>query len=449
MYLEDNELHVFPGGIEGEIFDTGGSTINVTSPTFGATGNGTTDDTVAIQAAITAADAMGGSDVFFPAGTYKISTELLLTHNSTRLLGTGYNSVIVQSTAGKGAVKNGAVGRIFRVAIQALRFDVSNGVIGGTAIDFTDISDSVLEDIFVTVDTGGVYAKGILFNSSVSGGGYRNLGYNVNVRTQTDAAAIGIDFNGSSQANGANSTRLYGGSIRADSGTGVLIRNGDQILISGVTFEGSSLQAIEIRGDSSTGEAHCVAFCRFEGVTNGILLGATSVSCMTLGNMYASGLTTKVTDSGTRNFVVEPMATAGNAFVMSRGDFKTLQGAFIFQGGATQGFQARGPSDTAGRWFAKGTSGRMGWGDGAGAEDILFNRTGTGVVQLEAGTLAMNNRFVVGAASTSPKILSGSGTPEGAQTAPVGSTYARTDGGAVTSFYVKESGVGNTGWVAK
>jgi len=34
-------------------------------------------------------------------------------------------------------------------------------------------------------------------------------------------------------------------------------------------------------------------------------------------------------------------------------------------------------------------------------------------------------------------------------TAPVGAVYHRTDGGTGTSFYVKESGTGNTGWVAK
>ena len=43
----------------------------------------------------------------------------------------------------------------------------------------------------------------------------------------------------------------------------------------------------------------------------------------------------------------------------------------------------------------------------------------------------------------------GSGTPEAAVTAVIGSTFHRTDGGAATSFYVKESGTGNTGWVAK
>lgn len=44
---------------------------------------------------------------------------------------------------------------------------------------------------------------------------------------------------------------------------------------------------------------------------------------------------------------------------------------------------------------------------------------------------------------------SGTGTPEGNITAPVGSVYHRTDGGAATSLYVKESGTGNTGWVGK
>ena len=47
------------------------------------------------------------------------------------------------------------------------------------------------------------------------------------------------------------------------------------------------------------------------------------------------------------------------------------------------------------------------------------------------------------------RIVVGSGSPEGVVTAPVGSQYHRTDGGAGTSMYVKESGAGNTGWVAK
>tara|TARA_R110000772_G_C13310276_1_gene440178 strand:- start:20381 stop:21604 length:1224 start_codon:yes stop_codon:yes gene_type:complete len=50
---------------------------------------------------------------------------------------------------------------------------------------------------------------------------------------------------------------------------------------------------------------------------------------------------------------------------------------------------------------------------------------------------------------TAATISSGTGTPEAAVTAPIGSLFTRTDGGASTTLYVKESGTGTTGWVAK
>jgi len=50
---------------------------------------------------------------------------------------------------------------------------------------------------------------------------------------------------------------------------------------------------------------------------------------------------------------------------------------------------------------------------------------------------------------SAPKILSGVGAPSGSVTATVGSMYLRLDGGANTTLYIKESGSGNTGWVAK
>lgn len=45
-------------------------------------------------------------------------------------------------------------------------------------------------------------------------------------------------------------------------------------------------------------------------------------------------------------------------------------------------------------------------------------------------------------------VTSGAGNPEGVVTAPVGRLYLRTDGGAGTTMYLKESGTGNTGWGA-
>lgn len=51
--------------------------------------------------------------------------------------------------------------------------------------------------------------------------------------------------------------------------------------------------------------------------------------------------------------------------------------------------------------------------------------------------------------SSGPTMRSGTGTPEAAVTGAVGDLFLRTDGGAVTTLYIKESGTGNTGWVAK
>ena len=47
------------------------------------------------------------------------------------------------------------------------------------------------------------------------------------------------------------------------------------------------------------------------------------------------------------------------------------------------------------------------------------------------------------------RVQAGSGSPSGAVVAPVGSLYLRTDGGAGTTLYIKESGTGMSGWVAK
>lgn len=99
----------------------------------------------------------------------------------------------------------------------------------------------------------------------------------------------------------------------------------------------------------------------------------------------------------------------------------------------------------------------------------VFSLTGRGSTTLAFGTndvdritvdLSGNTTLLTGdlIISTSGKGItlpggitwtSGSGSPEGVVTAPVGSLYSRSDGGVLTSLYVKTSGSGNTGWTAK
>ena len=60
-----------------------------------------------------------------------------------------------------------------------------------------------------------------------------------------------------------------------------------------------------------------------------------------------------------------------------------------------------------------------------------------------------SREFRPGTSAAPPTWTSGVGSPEGVLRAVIGSMYTREDGGAGTTLYVKESGTGNTGWVAK
>ncbi|MBU4421904.1 hypothetical protein KKB41_03035, partial [Patescibacteria group bacterium] len=63
---------------------------------YGAVGNGVTDDTVAIQAAISAASAIGKGIVYLPTGTYFISDSLVLP-NGTHVMGAGSNLTTIHT----------------------------------------------------------------------------------------------------------------------------------------------------------------------------------------------------------------------------------------------------------------------------------------------------------------------------------------------------------------
>jgi len=66
---------------------------------YGAVGDGTTDDTTAIQNTISAVGAAGGGVVFFPTGTYKISSKLTINNNAVFLQGSGRRASILAPTA--------------------------------------------------------------------------------------------------------------------------------------------------------------------------------------------------------------------------------------------------------------------------------------------------------------------------------------------------------------
>ena len=74
----------------------------VTPQDFGATGNGVTDDTAAVQAAITYVQGLGGGVVFFPEGTYLVTPSgspavgLSVSANNVRLVGAGASASVLK-----------------------------------------------------------------------------------------------------------------------------------------------------------------------------------------------------------------------------------------------------------------------------------------------------------------------------------------------------------------
>jgi hypothetical protein len=69
-------------------------------------------------------------------------------------------------------------------------------------------------------------------------------------------------------------------------------------------------------------------------------------------------------------------------------------------------------------------------------------------------TSFLTGQYLVGTPNTPIEgLYTGTGSPESVVTAPQGSLYLRTDGGASTTLYVKESGGVTsptaTGWAAK
>lgn len=134
-------------------------------------------------------------------------------------------------------------------------------------------------------------------------------------------------------------------------------------------------------------------------------------------------------------------------------------------GGDRFGFKARG--DAADRIRITPAQGSVEFGLGTVAPVIQLLAQGANRLALAGGSFEPNttntyglgisgrvwsNAYIgqirPGTASTATW-SSGTGTPEGVVTAAIGSLWTRTDGGAGTTLYIKESGAGNTGWVAK
>jgi hypothetical protein len=127
---------------------------------FGALGNGSNDDTAEIQLAIDYAATLGGGTVFFPAGSYKISSALAVTSKAIQLIGASMYSTSILKTGAdcSSVVFSDAASDV--CAVEQLRFAPFGGVTqtSGFVINFsisgalgTRISRVLMEDIYSAI----------------------------------------------------------------------------------------------------------------------------------------------------------------------------------------------------------------------------------------------------------------------------------------------------------
>ena len=151
---------------------------------FGAVGDGVTDDTVAIQAAVNAADANRANEIHFPVGEYVITGTITLA-SGIRLIGQGAmgaqvaqgavlvhkaNSVDMLLWNGSNpATARGVGGGIFN--FQCVKFA---GYSGGDAIKLLAISDSLrpgeftVDNVLVWKGNGGLWSRGLYVDGTAA-----------------------------------------------------------------------------------------------------------------------------------------------------------------------------------------------------------------------------------------------------------------------------------------
>ncbi len=128
----------------------------VTDAPYLATGNGATDDTSAIQAAITAVQASGGGDLIFPKGAYKYTTLTIAVGDTVNLIGQGWESSLSTSSATADAI---TVNPLY-TKITGLRFTSSAVRTAGVFVHLVG-ANSVIEQCFIDGDFIGVKLSGV------------------------------------------------------------------------------------------------------------------------------------------------------------------------------------------------------------------------------------------------------------------------------------------------
>lgn len=230
---------------------------------YGCVGDGETDDTAALQAAIDAVEAVGGGTVLIPPGLYAISSGLTITADGVHVVGSGENATKLYAPAALAASTSvfhieGAAGerpgniRIARMLISGdprlgdpLASDLKHVPYGITV----DLSSFVmLERVYVDhVSSAGIATTGN--NSNGSGTGPDQLFLFWTKVSVSEGAGVSV-------AHG-HSLHWIGGLAEFCQGYAVDLANVNSIFISEVDIEDNSLAGARVQNNFNVVFRNC------------------------------------------------------------------------------------------------------------------------------------------------------------------------------------------------
>ena len=251
-----------------------GAPVNVKD--FGAVGDGVTDDTAAVQAALTHIRTLSGSSLYFPTGTYVITDSELSLNVPCRVFGDGHTSVIQSS---------------LNTVAQCVSIKASNVIIENIKIDARDVNDFGVALLIAASASLGFIEDIVLNNVAITGANSLNA--------NDDARCHGIKV-----SNGTNLRRLrVDGCLVERVRLGLFTENvfgaagntAEDVIVTGSTFVDLSVRALVFNTDFATSAVQnawlnvLVDSCIFKGMTGNIDLS--NNRCTMVGTDGCKGLT--------------------------------------------------------------------------------------------------------------------------------------------------------------
>lgn len=507
---------------------------------YGAKGDGVTDDTAAIQAAINDCNTNGGGVVYFPPGTYLASQLTLAGKSNVQLQGAGMGSIVKWSwnaaTVAGSMITLSASTVNTRFAL--LRFDGSgltnpaasrenhlisiSGPVTTTHIQNCQFGGMIAlsgDGVHVVGTAGNLVSRLWIVDNYFDGCSRYCVGVeqgwqygfivdNYMTNCDTEITIIGNANVNTNAVTIQNNRLIHTGATRhamrlEGNATGLITRLtvGQNTIVGGfVTL--SNTQWWSIMGNITTSGAFAstdAVWRFFDSVTLGTFTGAnlidrdsgasagpcitvekatTAPSMIRIGQCVLinekSGAFVKIVDA-TRISVGGNMCRSTDAGVSTTYGFDvqavTVVMTDILIGPGNQMTTAANSLAAGVRLLANGanfTDASVVGNQGDSMDYGVQFEVGGGGGTVNSGQIMYNgNNFDstvgdinnVGGAAVIPRIglnaslfganyFAGTGSPESVVTARIGSIYSRTDGGQGTTFYYKESGTSNTGWLA-